>query len=35
MACIGKGPAVGQQGEVYPSILEEAKWPGAGTVHFP
>jgi len=35
MACIGEGPSLGQQGEVHPSILEEAKWTSAGTIHLP
>jgi hypothetical protein len=35
MARFGEGPALGQQGEVHPGILEEAEWTCAGTTHFP
>lgn len=35
MACIGERSVVGQQRELYPSILEEAKWTGTSSIHFP
>lgn len=35
MACVGEGLVVAQQGEVHPSISEEAEWTGACAMHFP
>jgi hypothetical protein len=33
MARVGEGPAMAEQGEVHPSIPEEAEWTGAGAIH--
>jgi hypothetical protein len=35
VACSGEGPALGQQGEVYSCILEEAEWTCAGAIYIP